>query len=59
MNYTHEIRWNEYHDWLGMFVAKSFRTTSDAVSIHLKSLKIREYDVEGNQNITGIKVVEL
>jgi len=57
MNYSHEIRWNEYESWLDMFVAKSFRTTEDAVD--LQAIKGHEYDSAGNQNITGLKVVKL
>lgn len=59
MTYTHEISWNEYHDWLDMFVKKSVRTVPDAIQLHLDALGSREYDIEGNQNITGIKITEL
>jgi hypothetical protein len=59
MSYTHEISWNEYHEWLNMFVKKSVRTVPDALSLHIDALKNREYDSEGNQNITGIKIVTL
>lgn len=59
MGYTHKISWNEYEPMLGMFVAKSFRTTEDAVELHLASLKRREYDTAGDQNIASIKVIKI
>lgn len=59
MGYTHRISWNEYESWLDMFVQKSFRTTEDAVKIHVDALKQREYDTAGNQNITNIRVVTI
>lgn len=59
MNYSHEISWNEYEQWLDMFVRKSFRTTEEGVNMYIQDIKRREYDGAGNQNITGIKVVKL
>ncbi len=57
--YTHKIVWNEYNDWLGMFVRKEFRTTADAVELHLNSIRARTYDSNGDQNITGLRAVAL
>lgn len=58
-NYTHRISWMEYEDWLDMFVEKSFRTVADAVDLHVSSLRRREYDAAGNQNITRISVEKI
>lgn len=55
-NYTHRISWMEYEQWLDMFVQKSFHTVADAVPLHVASLRRREYDDAGNQNITRIRV---
>lgn len=59
MNYTHLISYNEYESWLDMFVSKSFRTTEDAIMLHIDALKKRQYDGQGNQNITKIKVEKI
>lgn len=58
-NYTHRISWMEYEEWLDMFVEKSFRTVADAVDLHVASLRGREYDSAGNQNITRIRVEKI
>ena len=58
-NYTHRISWMEYEEWLEMFVEKSFRTVADAVDLHVASLRRREYDAAGNQNITRISVEKI
>jgi len=55
-NYTHRISWMEYEECLDMFVQKSFHTVADAVPLHVASLRKREYDGAGNQNITRIRV---
>lgn len=58
-NYDHRISWMEYEPWLDMFVSKSFRTVADAVPLHVASLRKREYDGAGNQNITRIRVEKI
>lgn len=37
MRYTHKISWKENHSMFGL-VTKSFRTTEDALKLHLTSL---------------------
>lgn len=37
MKYTHKITWFEMHDYLGV-LTKSFRTTQDAVGLHVRNL---------------------
>lgn len=42
LGYTHRISWVEYNKILGMYVEKSFRTTSDAIIKHWEILSKRE-----------------
>lgn len=46
--YTHKISWTEFDQKLGFHVPKDFRTTEDAVRLHLSSLLKR--------NINNLKV---
>ena len=39
--YTHEISWSEYHDFLQMWVTKSFQTVEDCVQMHYNSISNR------------------
>jgi len=57
--YTHKISWNQYESWLDMFVVKEFRTTADAVNLHVDALNRKKWDSDGNENITNIKVTEI
>ncbi len=52
--YTHRIRWLEYNPLFGIYIEKSFPTTSDAVSLHMESLNKRRSE-DDEDNIVGIR----
>ena len=50
MNYTHKVFWEEFHPFFGFYIKKDFKTTEDAVKLHLYSL-LKKSD---EKNIIGI-----
>lgn len=45
VGYTHQIEWYGFDALLGFDVRHSFRTTTDAVDLHVKALQAKGYSV--------------